>query len=305
MANLKVYKAALGLNNLDEILNAFRESLLDTNKSFNYFVDWQKIRGNVEKFNVEINILNSLIGSKDIKTDLSNILIKYPEILPVFPLLIAVRKSEINVIDDSNNLSKSFPFKKQPHLSKEEIREIIHFCDRSGVLNLFTDFKIKNMKDYLLGVEVGIDTNARKNRSGIAMELAVKPTMEALKRDFSEIDIEFQKTFKFIAKKYDAPLSLNLANRKSDFVIRKGQTFINVEVNYFDGQGSKPQEIVDSYINRQTELYKVGWKFVWITDGRGWKEGTNQIKKGFAEVDYLLNSSFAKNGVLKEIISRI
>ncbi|MEK6876490.1 MAG: type II restriction endonuclease [Nanoarchaeota archaeon] len=303
MANLKIYKEALGLKSLDEILQAFRDSLLDTNKSFNYFVDWQKVKKNVEKFNVEINILNSLIGSKDIKSELSSLLIKYPEVLSVFPIIIAVREQEIKLIDDTDNLSKSFHFKKQKQLLREDIKTIVHFCDKSGILNLFTDIKIKNLKDYVLGVEVGIDTNARKNRSGIAMELAVKPTIEALKKSFPSLDIEFQKTFKFINKKYNAPISQNLANRKSDFVIRKGSTFINIEVNYFDGQGSKPQEIVDSYINRQNELFNAGWKFVWITDGRGWKEGTNQITKGFLEIDYLMNLNFARNGLLKSAIS--
>ncbi|MFZ3091336.1 MAG: type II restriction endonuclease [Nitrospirota bacterium] len=305
MANLKVYKEALGLSSLDEILQAFRDSLLDTNKSFSYFVDWQKIRRNVEGLNVEINILNSLIGSKNIKADLSKLLSEYPEVLHVFPLIIAVREQEIKLIDDSDNLSKTFYFKKQKQLTKEDIKAIIHFCDGSGILDLFADIKIKNLKDYLLGVEVGMDTNARKNRSGFAMELAVKPTIEALKKDFPSIDIEFQKTFKFIGKKYNAPISQNLANRKSDFVIRKGNTFINIEVNYFDGQGSKPQEIVDSYINRQNELFNAGWKFIWITDGQGWKDGTNQIKKGFMEIDYLMNLYFAKRGVLKEIVSNI
>lgn len=303
MANLKVYKETLGLKNIDEILQAFRASLLDTNKSFNYFVNWQKIKQNVEKFNVEINILNSLVGSKNLNSDLSKLLVKYPEVISVFPIIIAVREHEIKLIDDSDNLTKSFHFKKKKKLTEEEIQAAVHFCNKSGIFDLFTDIKIRNLKDYILGVEVGMDTNARKNRSGIAMELAVKPTIDALKREIPDIDIEFQKTFKFIAKKYKAPIFQNLANRKSDFVIRKGNTFINIEVNYFDGQGSKPQEIVDSYINRQNELHTAGWKFIWITDGRGWRDGTNQIKKGFFEIDYLLNLDFARKGLLNKAIN--
>ncbi len=305
MANLKVYKEALGLKNIDEILQAFRDSLLDTNKSFNYFVNWQKIKQNVEKFNVEINILNSLVGSKNIKSALSKLLLRYPEVISVFPIIIAVREQEIKLIDDSDNFTKSFHFKKQKKLTDDDIQAAVHFCNKSGILDLFTDIKIRNLKDYILGVEVGMDTNARKNRSGIAMELAVKPTIDALKREIPALDIEFQKTFKFIAKKYKTPISQNLANRKSDFVIRKDNTFINIEVNYFDGQGSKPQEIVDSYINRQNELLGAGWKFIWITDGRGWRDGTNQIKKGFLEIDYLLNLDFARRGLLNKAIKAV
>lgn len=304
MANLKVYKQALNLKNLDEILKAFTSTLLDTNRSFNFFVDWQKIKRNVDFLNIEINILNSLIGSKNIKSDFASLLKKYPEILPVIPLIIAVRDSEIHLIDD-DELAKTFSFKKKNKLTEEDITNSITFCERSGVLNLFSEFKIKNLRDYLLGVEVGMDTNARKNRSGFAMELAAKPAIEELKKEFSDIDVEFQKTFKYIGLKYQIPISSNLENRKSDYVIRKGKTFINIEVNYFDGQGSKPQEIVDSYINRQNELLEAGWKFIWITDGRGWKDGINQITKGFTEIDYLMNLNFTKKGLLKEAIKII
>lgn len=303
MADFRVYKEVLNLRNIAEILDAFTNSLLDTNRSFNFFVDWQKVKRNVEHYKIEISLLNSLIGSKNIHSDFATLLKKYPEVLPVLPLIIAVRESAIHLIDD-NELTKTFHFTNRP-LSDSDLKDIIFFAERSGILNLFSDFKIKDLRDYLLGVEVGMDTNARKNRSGYAMELAVKPYIEPLKKEIPDVDIEFQKTFKYIGMKYKINIAPNLLNRKSDYVIRRGKTFINIEVNYFDGQGSKPQEIVDSYINRQNELYEAGWKFIWITDGRGWKDGINQITKGFSEIDYLLNLSFAKKGLLKKAILSI
>jgi type II restriction enzyme len=220
VANLEVYRAVLGLDSLDEILRAFRDSLLDTNKGFSYFVDWSKIRKNVENLNVEINILNSLIGSKNVKADLLNIILQYPEVLPVIPLIIAVRDCEIKFIDGGDHMSKMCSFEKRK-ISKEEGNFLVQFCDKSGIVGLFSDFRIKNLKDYLLGVEVGMDTNARKNRSGSAMELAVKPAIDALKEELPEIEIEFQRTFKAISNKYNTRISKSLANRKSDFVIRK------------------------------------------------------------------------------------
>ncbi|MCC6502366.1 MAG: type II restriction endonuclease [Deltaproteobacteria bacterium] len=273
------------------------------NRRFDFFVDWQKIKRNVERYKIEISLLNSLIGSKNIRFDFSELIKKYPEVLPVLPLIIAVRDAAIHLIGD-NELTKTFHFTKRVP-SNSDLKDIIFFADRSGILNLFSDFKIKDLRDYLLGVEVGMDTNARKNRSGYAMELAAKPYIESLKKEIPDVDIEFFKTFKYIGQKYKINIPKNLLNRKTDYVVRKGKTFINIEVNYFDGQGSKPQEIVDSYINRQNELYEAGWKFIWVTDGRGWKDGINQITKGFSEIDYLLNLSFAKKGLLNKAVLSI
>jgi type II restriction enzyme len=303
MADISLYKNLLKVNNVDEIVELFNKTLIDTNMTYKYFVDWEKIRRNVSKLNVEINILNSLIGSKDMQRDLKSLLKKYPEVVSVFPLIIAVRDEELKIIEDAE--IKRYSFKKRPSLTEAETKSIIDFCVKSGIINLFNDIKIKNLKDYLLGVEVGMDTNARKNRSGQSMELAVMPIIDSFKNKYRNLEIIFQKTFKYIQNNCNIRISNSLMNRKFDFVIRKDDNFINVEVNYYSGGGSKPQEIVNSYINRQNELKKSNWIFIWITDGVGWRTGFNQIKVGFNNIDYLLNLHFVKKGLLEEIIGKI
>jgi len=93
-----------------------------------------------------------------------------------------------------------------------------------------------------------------------------------------------------------------LQYRTPDFAVKKGNKLISIEVNFYSGQGSKPQEIVDAYINRQNELRKNGWGFIWITDGHGWCEGQNQIKKALEQMDYVMNISFVKRGFLQSVI---
>lgn len=304
MADIKLYERVLKTEDIDEIANEFNKTLIDTNVTCSYFVDWGKVKRNVSNLNVEINILNSLIGSKNMEKDLIELLKKYPEVVPVFPLIIAVRDNELKILEDAD--IKKYSFKKRESLTEPEIKSIVHFCINSGIIELFTDIKIKDLRDYLLGVEVGMDTNARKNRSGQSMELVVMPIVDSLKDKYKSLEIIFQKTFKYIQENYrDTEIPESLKNRKFDFVLKKDNDFINIEVNYYSGGGSKPQEIVNSYIDRQNELKKSNWHFIWITDGLGWRAGFNQIKVGFNKINYLLNLNFVKRGMLEEIIRSV
>jgi type II restriction enzyme len=302
MANLAVYQKFYKVGNIEELVEMFQDTLMISNKSYSYFVDWEKIKVNVKKYEYEINILNYLVGTSDPKAKLREILIKNPEVLPVLPLIIAVRDLEIFVIEDPARPSetlKSFDFNKVNILSKEAVENIVNFCNYSGVLSLFADFKIKNLRDYLLGLETGIDTNARKNRSGDAMESLVNPILDKIKG----IKVIKQKTFKYLKEKENMSIPQKLLNRKFDYVIIVNGKRFNLEVNYYDGQGSKPQEIVDSYTNRKNELETAKWGFIWLSDGIGWKKGAHQITNAFKDIDYVLNIEFARKGILNEILN--
>jgi len=302
MANLAVYQKFYQVGNIEELVRKFQETLMISNKSYTYFVDWEKIKVNVKKYEYEINILNYLVGASDPKAKLREILGKNPEVLPALPLIIAVRDLEISVIEDPTRPSetvKSFNFNKRDNITKEEIESIVDFCGLSGVLNLFADFKIKNLRDYLLGLETGMDTNARKNRSGDAMESLIEPILDKIKG----IKIIRQKTFKHLKEKENMSIPQKLLNRKFDYVIITNDKKFNLEVNYYDGQGSKPQEIVDSYTNRKNELSGAKWGFIWLSDGIGWKKGAHQITNAFNDMDYVLNIEFASKGILNEIIN--
>lgn len=300
MNDLSLYKKHLKVNTLEELIKEFQGTLLESNMTFSYFCDWDKIKKNVEKYKYEINILNYLIGAKDVKTKLREILEKNPETLKIIPLMIAVRDLDIAVIKDPEKpletLSK-YNFSKKA-LTEADIKDIVSFCEDSGIVALFSDFIIKDLRDYLLGVETGLDTNARKNRSGFAMESLVTPILKKIKG----ITIYSQQSFESIAGKGCIPKCDGMENRKFDYVVKAPTKCYNIEVNYFSGQGSKPQEIVDSYINRNNELKRAGWGFVWLTDGVGWKSGVNQLTKAFKEMDYVLNVTLAKKGLLQDIL---
>ncbi|SFE74604.1 type II restriction enzyme [Thermoanaerobacter thermohydrosulfuricus] len=304
----KLYLEFLNVVSEEEVVEKFHDTLVDTNRGYNFFVDWNKVKKHVERYKVEINILNSLIGSKKFDDDLRKILLNYPQVLPVIPILLAIRKLNFKVIRDfadKNSDIVDYDFRVRT-LTLEEVESIVEFFNKTGLKDFFVGMATRSLQDYVMGVEVGMDTHARKNRSGDAMELLLKPIVEdlALKNGFKTV--LFQKKFGYLKTNYGIEVDSSIRNRKADFIlINDTSKVVNIEVNFYSGTGSKPQEIVDSYIERQHELKNNGFEFIWITDGDAWRGQKNQIRKGFEKIDYLLNLHFVRIGLLEEILCRI
>jgi type II restriction enzyme len=300
-----VYFKCLNVQSFDDVVKKFHETIIETNRDLKFFVDWKKICMNIEKHKIELNIFNSLIGSKNFDFDLKNILLNYPGVIPCIPILIAIRDTNLKVIDDFNSSNPKilkYNFTKR-RLSSPELEEFIDFFDNTGLKNFFLNLSSRSIQDYVFGIEVGLDTHARKNRSGQAMELVLRPFFNKIRTQKNILHVLSQKKFSCVEKDFKIPISTSLKNRKFDFVIiDRKHKLTNIEANFFSGTGSKPQEIVDSYINRQNELKEIGFNFIWITDGLGWKGQKNQIRKGFEKIDYLLNLDFIRRGLLEAIL---
>ncbi len=304
-----IYFEFFKTTDIEDIIINFLETLIKTNRTYNFFVNWDKIRKNIDTYKIELNILNSLIGSKQFDEDLKTILRRYPEVIPLIPILLAIRDKELSIIDnfadiDFKIIDYDFTNKK---LSEKEIEQIIEFFDKTGLKNFFVELASKSIQDYVLGIEVGMDTNARKNRSGHSMEQLLDPIIKKIVTKHKDnFEIVTQNNFNYLKKKYGIPINSRIKNRKADFIIIKNKnTFINIETNFYSTPGSKPQEIVDSYIERQNELKENGIDFIWISDGYGWKGQKNQLYKAFEKIDYLLNLHFVREGLLEEILWKI
>lgn len=298
MARLDFYKRFLQLSEDGEIVKEFTKSLLATNRTYDFFVGWDKVKKNIENFKIEIGILSTLSGSKNFEKDLTDILKEYPKTAAVLPLLIAVRDERLDVLEDiGSGRINSIDF------SKGYTPEVIEFAKKAGIKDLFGSIKVLN--DYLFGVEVGLDSNARKNRSGSFMENLIENEFAKMQKEISGIEIFPKASFRKVAESNGLHIPKELRDRIPDFVVRKGKKLITMEVNFYSGQGSKPQEIVDSYINRQSELKGDGWEFLWITDGDAWRGGQNQISKAIGKLDFVLNLSFVRRGFLRHIIESI
>lgn len=281
--------------NFNDWLSKFKASI----SNYSYYVDFDKIYGNVDKVKVELNILNSLIGSKNIEEEFQNILIKYPETLECIPLLLAVRSREIFVKDEINEYL--FKFDKMVY----SIKDYIKFMRESGLFDLLQNHIINNLYDYVLGIEVGLDSNGRKNRGGHLMENLVESYI--IKAGY-EKDVNYFKEMylKDIEKKWNLDLSEmsghNTSTKRFDFVIKTDKQVYVIETNFYSSGGSKLNETARSYKMLAQESKKVdGVTFIWFTDGTGWISARKNLEETFNELETMYNIDDLDNGVLNNL----
>ena len=60
---------------------------------------------------------------------------------------------------------------------------------------------------------------------------------------------------------------------------------------------------MSSYTDRNRVLASAGWKFVWLTDGMGWKKMQRPLHVGVQNIAYVINASLLRKGLLEEIIT--
>lgn len=281
--------------NFNEWLSKFKASISD----YTYYVDFEKIYKNVDKVKVELNILNSLIGSKNIEEEFQNILIKYPETLECIPLLLAVRSREIFIKDEINEYL--FKFDKMVYSMTDYIR----FMKESGLFDLLQNHIINNLYDYVLGIEVGLDSNGRKNRGGHLMENLVESYI--IKAGYKK-DVNYFKEMylKDIENKWNLDLSEmsgnNTSTKRFDFVIKADKQVYVIETNFYSSGGSKLNETARSYKMLAQESKKVdGVTFIWFTDGTGWNSARKNLEETFNELETMYNIDDLENGILENL----
>lgn len=233
--------------------------------------------------------------------DLRDLLNRYPEVVKVILILLACRDGIIKVLNavQPDIKYRTFDFSKNNYSAKE-IDDIVEFTEKTRFLDMLC--QMESAIDYLLGVEVGLDTNARKNRSGLFLEKMAREVMIDLESRYPDIKWLEQKNFKYVEAELGISAPPTLRDRKFDHVVVSKGKATNIEVNFYGGTGSKPGEIVSSYINRGEVLSSTGWKFVWLTDGEGWKSMQNSLRVGVEYIDYVLNAYLLRKGLLKKII---
>ncbi|MGI6329647.1 MAG: type II restriction endonuclease [Bacilli bacterium] len=279
--------------------NEIIESLKDSIATYDYYVDFDKVYKNVNKVEMQLNLLNYLIGKDNVEQEFMKLIIEYPDVLEVIPILLAVRQGEIKIIDGE---VISYSFKKM----NKEVVDYTKLLKKSGLIELFEKKKIKNLVDYVTGVEVGLDTNARKNRTGHIMENIVEsyikktPNVEYLKEaNKNEIKTYF---------KTDILDNLNLddkkeINKRFDFVVKsKSGKLLLIETNFYGSSGSKLNETARSYAKLGKDIAKIkGAEFVWITDGRGWRFAQSNLKEAYDVIKHLYTLEDLDNGILENI----
>ena len=298
----------------EEKIQLFESKLLGTNRGYNFYIEWANLE-KLDKYEIELNAMDTLIGKKeDFDEKFRELLTKLPKTVELFPFLFALSKAERKEVTKKNKYLdiigseldspdlQSYNFNGENRFTEKEIDKYLLFFEQMGLKTFYRDFLEKSTLDYIYGVLIGLDSNGRKNRGGKAFELACEPIIRDV-ADKYNVEVITQKQFKYLCLS-GFEISADIENRKADFILIKGDKCMNVEVNFYKDSGSKPEEIIDSYINRQSDLSKNKIKFVLVTDGNCWKGTTNQLRKGFNHIDYLMNYKMMKGGALEEIIRK-
>ncbi len=281
--------------NFNEWLSSFRESIAD----YKYYVDFKNVYNNLDEFKVELNILNSLVGSKKIEYEFKSLLAKYPEILKVIPILLAKRENEI-YCQDYNGKFK-YNFKKQNY----SIEQYCYFMRETGLFDLLSNRIVKDLVDYVLGVEVGLDSNGRKNRGGHLMENLVEKYIQDAgfikgKTYFKEIKIK--ELEKITGLSLAALSNSGKTVKRFDYVLLKNDITYAIETNFYASSGSKLNETARSYKTLALESKDIDkFKFVWITDGFGWIDARNNLEETFDVLDDIYNIKELEEGILGQL----
>lgn len=281
--------------------NKWLSTMKESIATWNFYTDFEKVYKNVNKVKVELNILNSLIGSPNIEEEFLSLAKNYPNIIKAIPILLAKRESQIKVNDANDEYNYNFI------KLNYSIEQYALFMRNSGLFDLIQNHIINNLVDYVLGIEVGMDTNGRKNRTGHVMEDLVESYL--IKAGLIKNKTYFKEMYlSDVEKEFNLDLSKISNDKKTekrfDFVIKTNYEIYGIECNFYGSNGSKLNETARSYKTIALEARECkGFSFVWITDGKGWNDAKHNLEETFDVLDTLFNIEDLKNNAIENLIN--
>lgn len=279
--------------------NKWLENFRDSIASYDYYIDFEKVHRNVDSIKIELNILNSLVGSKNIEEDFEKIIKEYPQTLKCIPILLAVRSNEIYAMDCNGEYTYDF---RNMTLSVDEYKS---FMKKTGLFDLISNRIVSNLVDYVTGVETGLDSNGRKNRGGHLMENLVESYIR--KAGFIKNENYFKEMYIHeITDKWSIDLSAisnqGKMEKRFDFVVKTDDMIYAIETNFYASGGSKLNETARSYKTLAQEVDTIdGFTFVWFTDGKGWNSARHNLEETFDVMENIYNINDMEKGIMNEV----
>ncbi len=292
----------LNIENQDLLFEKITSSFKEKITQWDYFVNWDKVIRNIKLFEKELHLLNYLVGKKDLREEAFELFKKYPETIRTIPTLLAIRAGSVDVLIDNKNFVYNHLDFFQNEYTASEIKEIVEFIINTGLGDLIENKQLKSFVDYATGVEVGLDSNGRKNRGGTLMENLVE---EFVKETCTSLGLEYmsQATAKRIKLEWGIDLIVDKSSRQIDFAINNNGKLYFIECNFYGGGGSKLKSTATEYIKMNEYWNAQGIEFIWVTDGAGWKSTLRPLREYFDRADYLLNLEMLKEGSLENILN--
>ena len=275
---------------MKEQFKTFLSQLSKTNATLDYFVDFEKVKGNVRKIALKLNQLNYLIGKDNLEEAINDLYDENPKVFEVLDILIAVRNKNTKTFDNTGKITLLASYFTSP-------KGVLEYICETGLAGVFKNKEISNLVDYVFGIEVGLDTNARKNRGGDNMSKAV-----SLLFDREEI---------YYKKEVNSTLFLDIESlgvdvKRFDFVIKTKKKTYLIETNFYNTGGSKLNEVARAYSEVAPKINQYeNYEFVWITDGQGWLSAKNKLEEAYNTIPSVYNlttlSEFVKKVKKEEI----
>lgn len=259
----------------EEQFKSFMSQLIETNATLGFFSDFEKISANVDTISIKLNQLNYLVGKEDLETAVLRLWNENPKVFNVLDILIAVR---------SNDKKKAIARNGQIQLIEKFFKTpegVIEYLEDTGLKKVLQDKQVTNLVDYVFGVETGLDTNARKNRSGDIMGNKVAEI-------FKKNGIMFRR--EVYSTEFEEMKCLGEDRKRFDFVIKtKAKTYL-IEVNFYSGGGSKLNEVARAYSELAPKINQFdNYEFVWITDGKGWNSARSKLEEAYYAIPSVYN----------------
>jgi len=279
----------------NNLITTFKSSI----KTWDYFVNWKKVFSNASELEITLNKLNYLLGKENLKDEFTKLYSSNPDIVKALPVLLAVRENKLEVFDKVTKNSEFFDFSG----AEKSPEKYYEFLEKSGLARLFQKDGVKNLVDYVMGVEVGLDSNGRKNRGGSLMEEIVESFISELcnKNGFEYVS---QARSTAIKSKWGVNVKVDKSERSFDFAVfnPKNKKVKLFEVNFYNGGGSKLKAVCGEFRSLHTELKEQSIDFVWITDGLGWFTTKRPLEETYNHNDYVFNLNMLEAGILDKLV---
>lgn len=291
------------LSNEDR-LKQFLNTLSVTNRTPEYYVNWKKVDRETKKYELDLNTLNYLIGKDDIYSEALRLFTKQPNLLKAIPSLIASRDKVLDILTIDNDDNMSFEQLNFKTIDASRIDDYMKFIEKSGLLKFLQRHANRSLVDYVYGVETGLDSNARKNRSGKTMEGILERYVSRISKE-QKLEWQAQATAKFIKNEWGIEVPVDKSERRFDVAVyskEKHKVWL-LETNYYGGGGSKLKSVAGEF----TELSQFvvtsddDVEFVWVTDGQGWLTAHLPLAEAFSHITNVFNLEMLREGFLAEL----
>ena len=288
----------------EERLEKFLSTLSITNRTPEYYVNWKKVDRETKKYELELNTLNYLIGKDDIYIEALDLFTKQPNLLKAIPSLIASRDKVLDILTIDNDDNMSFEQLNFKTIDASRIDDYMKFIEKSGLLKFLQQHANRSLVDYVYGVETGLDSNARKNRSGKTMEGILERYVSRISKE-QKLEWKAQATARFIKNEWGIEVPVDKSERRFDVAVyskEKHKVWL-LETNYYGGGGSKLKSVAGEF----TELSQFvvtsddDVEFVWVTDGQGWLTAHLPLAEAFSHITNVFNLEMLREGFLSEL----